>query len=183
MGAPSLLQVANTVADIIADETQTIIDDLIENMRHYGGVGIAAPQIGYDVRIFVFEITHSPRYPTAEPLPLTVVINPEIEYLTEETDASWEGCLSVPGYRGLVARPTHIRYSGYDREANVIKKEATGFEAKVVQHETDHINGILFPMRIDDMRNFACDDVLWQQNNNEEYPEYLKQALREHWDL
>jgi len=160
MGDEKLLSISTAVEDLKNPELQILIDDLIESMRHYGAVGIAAPQIGYFVRIFVIEVVKSERYPDAPPIPLTVLINPEIEILTEEQEDGWEGCLSVPGYRGLVPRYTHLRYRGYDRDGNLIEREVKGFHARVVQHENDHIDGILFPMHVRDMRNFGCEDAL-----------------------
>jgi peptide deformylase len=183
IGDPRLLTTSSVVDDIGDPKIQAIIDDLIDSMRHYGGVGIAAPQIGYFVRIFIIELDHNQRYPDMEPVPLTVLINPEIEILSDEREEGWEGCLSVPGYRGLVPRSTHVRYSGYDREGGRIEREVTGFHARSVQHENDHIDGILFPMRIEDMRNFGCEDQLWEQITGQPYPESLKEKVRALWNL
>ena len=183
MGHQKLMSKAALVEDVSDPKLQIIVDDLIDSMHHYGGVGIAAPQIGYFVRVFILEIEHSDRYPDAEPIPLTVLINPEVEILTEEQEDGWEGCLSVPGYRGLVPRYTHIRYRGYDRDGKLIERDVTGFHARSIQHENDHLDGILFPMRIRDMRNFGCDDMLWEHITGKPYPEALKKKLREHWNL
>lgn len=183
MGDERLFSPSEKVEDLQDPALQTIIDDLIDSMRHYGGAGIAAPQIGYFSRIFVFEVEKLERYPHAEPIPLTVLINPEIDILTENQEDDWEGCLSVPGYRGLVSRFTHIRYRGFDRKGNIIEQEAKGFHARAVQHENDHLDGILFPMRVKDMRDFGCDDMLWQRITGQPYPDNLKKKLLEHWDF
>lgn len=160
MGDERLITPSTAVENLQDPQLQIIIDDLIENMYHYNGAGIAAPQIGYFIRIFVFEVEKNERYPDAPSIPLTVLINPEIEILTDEQEDGWEGCLSVPGYRGLVPRYTHIRYRGYDRDGKLFEREVSDFHARVVQHENDHLDGILYPMRIRDMRNFRCEDIL-----------------------
>ncbi len=183
MGDKRLLNRCESVDNFHSSKVQCIINDLIDSMRHYGGAGIAAPQIGYFLRIVVFGAERLERYPNAEPIPFTVLINPEIDVLTQEQDSAWEGCLSVPGYRGLVPRYTHIRYRGYDAQGQFFEREAQGFHARCVQHEVDHIDGILYPMRIEDMRNFGCDDILWERWNGQPYPESLKQKLREYWGL
>lgn len=183
MGDQRLTNKAAAVENIDDPQVQTAIDDLINAMRHYGGVGIAGPQIGHFLRILIMEVANNPRYPDGFSLPLTVVINPEIEILTDERENGWEGCLSVPGYRGLVPRFTHLRYRGYDRDGQLIEAQAHDFYARIVQHESDHLDGILYPMRIEDMSQFGCEDVLWEQMNNKPYPAELKQKIREHWDL
>jgi peptide deformylase len=129
-------------------------------MKQEGGVGIAAPQIGVNKRMVIFGFESSARYPNEKPVPFTVLINPVIEYLSDETADGWEGCLSVPGLRGLVPRFRHIRYSGFDLEGNAFTREADGFHARIVQHECDHLDGILFPQRIKDMRFFGFEDEL-----------------------
>lgn len=183
MGDERLLNKSAEVKDFGNPQLQTVIDDLIDSMRHYGGAGIAGPQIGYFLRVFVIEVNHLARYPDAENIPLTVIINPEIELLTTEQDELWEGCLSVPGYRGLVPRYTHLKYRAYDRHGKPFEREVTGFHAHAIQHETDHLDGILFPMRVKNMKNFGCDDMLWQRSKKAPYPESLKQKIREQWDL
>jgi len=183
MGDERLLKKSEYVQNVSSSEVQSIIDDLIDSMHHYGGVGIAGPQIGYFLRILVFEVSQNERYPHAQAIPLGALINPEIEILSEQRESDWEGCLSVPGYRGLVPRYTCIRYRGFDRDGQPVEREATDFHARLIQHEVDHLDGVLYPMRIEDMRDFGCDDMLWQRMTGEPYPEHMKQKLREHWDL
>lgn len=183
MGDVNLLKRSSDVVDIQATEVQQAIDDLIDSMHHYGGVGIAAPQIGYSMRIFIIEAADNDRYPGIESIPLTVCINPQIEILSDVREDDWEGCLSVPGYRGLVPRFTRLRYSAYDREGQHFEREVDGFHARAVQHENDHIDGVLFPMRIEDMSQFGCDDALWERLTGQSYPDHMKQRLRDHWDL
>ena len=149
---------------------------------HAVGAGIAAPQIGYFVRIFVFEIPKLEQYPDMLPIPLKVLINPEIEILTEKQEDVWEGCLSVPGYCGLIPRYTQLKYRGYDRDGCLIEQEATGVHAYAVQHEHDHLEGILYPMRIKDMRNFGCDDMIWKRKTQKPYPIERKQKISKQWD-
>jgi peptide deformylase len=129
-------------------------------MQKHGGVGIAAPQIGVPLQITVFGFEKSARYPQAEPVPHTVLINPSIEYIGEETNKDWEGCLSLLGIRGLVTRYTKIRYKGYDIHGEMIQREASGFHARLVQHEIDHLQGKLFPFRIEDLRYFGFEEEL-----------------------
>lgn len=181
IGDQKLITRSVEVNDIKHPEVQAMITDLIDSMRHYGGVGIAAPQIGYFQRILVLEVKDNPRYPDKFSVPLTVLINPEVEILTEEREAGWEGCLSVPGYRGLVPRFTYLRYRGYDQNGELIEAEARDFHARVIQHELDHLDGVLFPMRIEDMTQFGREDVLWEQMNGQPYPEELRAKMREHW--
>lgn len=183
MGDERLLTRSKEVDRIDDPAIQQEIDDLIDSMRHYGGIGIAAPQIGYFNRIFILELESNQRYPGREPVALTVFINPEIEFLTQERDEDWEGCLSVPGYRGLVPRYTRLRYSAFDRQGQRIEAEVDGFFARAVQHEFDHLDGVLFPMRVEDMRQFGTDDALWERMTGTVYPEEMKQVLRDQWDL
>ncbi len=183
MGNEKLLAQSEAVQQINDPDVQSIIDDLIDSMRHYGGVGIAAPQIGYFLRIFVFEIGYNERYPHAEPIPLGCLINPQVDIVSQQRESDWEGCLSVPGYRGLVPRYTHIRYRGFDRNGNLIEGEAKDFYARLIQHELDHLDGVLFPMRVEDMRYFGCDDMLWERITGQSYPEHMKQKILEQWDL
>ena len=129
-------------------------------MKAENGAGLAAPQIGVMQRVVIFGYQTNPRYPDAPPVPETVLINPEITPLGDEMEAGWEGCLSVPGMRGLVKRYQSITYRGYDPDGNLIEREASGFHARVVQHECDHLDGILYPFRIDDMRSFGFLDTL-----------------------
>ena len=183
MGDQRLTKKAAAVHNIGDPQIQAAIDDLIDSMHHYGGVGIAGPQIGHFKRIVVMEVVNNPRYPDAYSLPLTVLINPEIKILTDERENGWEGCLCVPGYRGQVPRFTHLRYRGVDRDVRPVEAEVRGFHARVVQHEVDHLDGILYPMRIEDMSQFGCEDILWEQMNDAPYPAELKQKIREQWNL
>ena len=132
----------------------------MDTMKAENGAGLAAPQIGVMQRVVIFGYQTNPRYPDAPPVPETVLINPEITPLGDEMEAGWEGCLSVPGMRGLVKRYQSITYRGYDPDGNLIEREASGFHARVVQHECDHLDGILYPFRIDDMRSFGFLDTL-----------------------
>ncbi len=163
MGEPLLFQVAPPVAAFNTPELDALIIDMFDTMAALDGAGLAAPQIGVSQRVVIFGIEANPRYPHVEPVPTTVLINPVIEVLTREAEDGWEGCLSVPGMRGLVSRATHLRYSGFDQHGQPIAREVHGFHARVVQHECDHLDGILYPMRIKDMRLFGYEDVLFQK--------------------
>ena len=163
MGDPRLLQPASPVASPADPELPGLIEDLLDTMRDAGGVGLAAPQIGVSLRVVIFGFEHSQRYPQAEPVPETLLINPVITPLTEEESLGWEGCLSVPGLRGEVPRWTRIRYQGLDPEGRVIDRTVEGFHARVVQHECDHLDGILFPMRVRDFTRFGFTDVLFPE--------------------
>jgi peptide deformylase len=161
MGDPRLLQVSQPVSDIPSAELNELLIDMRDTMRAFDGAGIAAPQIGVQLRVVIFGLTHNPRYPHAEPVPDTVLINPRIELLGEDTEEGWEGCLSVPGMRGLVPRFTRLRYTGVDENAQPIDRTVTGFHARVVQHEVDHLDGVLYPLRIRDMRQFGFSEALF----------------------
>jgi len=161
MGDPLLFQVAEPVQNYDSPELLTLIGDMFDTMAALNGAGLAAPQIGVSMRVVIFGVEANPRYPEAGPVPMTVLINPVIELLTNETDDGWEGCLSVPGMRGLVSRSTHLRYSGFDQHGAALSREAHGFHARVVQHECDHLDGILYPMRLKDMRLFGYEDALF----------------------
>lgn len=163
MGTPSLLEVSTAIAEFDSPELHELIADMFDTMASYNGAGLAAPQIGVNQRLLIFGVEKNPRYPDVEEVPTTVLINPEIEYLSDEGELGWEGCLSVPGMRGAVERCTHIRYSGYDQHGNKIVREAEGFHARVVQHEVDHLDGILYPMRIDDMKLFGFEKELFPE--------------------
>lgn len=163
MGDPRLLRVAQPVTEFGTRQLHQLIDDMFETMHAVGGVGLAAPQIGVDLQIVIFGFDSSERYPDAPPVPQTVLLNPEITPLSDETDEGWEGCLSVPGLRGSVPRYTHVRYTGYDPEGKVIDREAEGFHARVVQHECDHLIGRLYPSRIQDFTKFGYTSVLFPQ--------------------
>jgi peptide deformylase len=137
-----------------------LVVDMLDTMRANDGAGLAAIQIGVPLRVVVFELTANPRYPHAEPVPLTVLVNPEITFLGDEREAGWEGCLSVPGLRGLVPRYSRLRYRGYDALGEALDRTVAGFHARVVQHECDHLDGILYPQRIEDMTSFGFLDEL-----------------------
>jgi peptide deformylase len=161
MGDPRLLRVAKPVEDIHAPELGTLVADMYETMHAAGGVGLAAPQIGVDLRLMIFGFEASPRYPDEPPVPVTTLINPWIEVLTQEMEEGWEGCLSVPGMRGMVPRATHIRYGGALQDGTAFSREARGFHARVFQHEFDHLNGVLYPQRIRDMTRFGFIEALF----------------------
>jgi peptide deformylase len=161
MGHPVLKQVAAPVERFGTRELQELIEDMSDTMRAMNGAGLAAPQIGVSLRVVIFEVSRNPRYPQAEAVPRTVLINPELTPLGEETDEAWEGCLSVPGMRGLVPRYQRLRYRGHDLHGMPIDRTVEGFHARVVQHEVDHLDGILYPMRIRDLRNLGYEDVLF----------------------
>ena len=155
MGDPRLRQVSNAVTEFDTPELHALIADMKDTMAAYDGAGLAAPQIGVLLRVMIFGIDTNPRYPDAETVPMTTLINPEFTVLDDTAEAGWEGCLSVPGMRGVVARPAHIRYSGYDEFGKTLEREVTGFHARVFQHEYDHLDGILYPDRIEDFRQFG----------------------------
>jgi peptide deformylase len=165
MGHPLLQRVAAPVARFGTAELRQLVSDMDDTMRALNGAGIAAPQIGVSLRVVIFEVTHNPRYPQAEPVPYTVLINPVLDPLGDEQDEAWEGCLSVPGLRGLVPRHTNLRYRGFDLDGQPIDRTVTGFHARVVQHEVDHLDGILYPLRVADMRLFGFEDELFQDRS------------------
>ncbi len=160
MGDPRLLRVARPIADIDDPALPPIIADMFETMHAATGVGLAAPQIGIDLRLMIFGFDANPRYPDAPPVPATTLINPWLEVIGAETEDGWEGCLSVPGMRGLVPRARHIRYGGLLQDGEDFTREATGFHARVFQHEFDHLNGVLYPQRIADMTKFGFIEAL-----------------------
>ena len=159
MGEPLLRSIAAPVTRFDT-ELAALVADMDETMRAMSGAGIAAPQIGVSARVVIFELKDNPRYPHVAPVPYTVLVNPLITALTAEQDEGWEGCLSVPGMRGLVPRFRRVRYRGFDLEGKPIDRTVDGFHARVVQHEVDHLDGILFPQRVRDLRNFGFEDVL-----------------------
>lgn len=161
MGDPRLLRVAAPVLEFGSHELQVLISDLLDTMHAASGAGLSAPQIGVDRAVVVFGFEHNPRYPEADPVPETILINPVIEPLSEAQEEDWEGCLSVPGMRGRVPRYTTIRYRGRDAQGQAIERTATGFHARVVQHECDHLIGKLYPMRIRDFTSFGFTSVLF----------------------
>ena len=161
-GDPRLLQVSEPVIDLASLELIALVADLWDTMEARGGVGIAAPQIGVFKRVVVFGLHDSERYPDAPPIPRTVLINPRIEVMDYATESAWEGCLSVPGLRGRVARPRAVRYTGVDVAGKTLCREVEGFHARVVQHECDHLDGVLYPMRMQDMREFGFEQELFE---------------------
>jgi peptide deformylase len=163
MGDPLLFQVAEPVREFDTPELLALVADMFDTMAALNGAGLAAPQIGVSKRVVIFGVEANPRYPDAEPVPATVLINPVIEILTQQTEDGWEGCLSVPGMRGLVSRYTRLRYTGFDQYGKPLAREAQGFHARVVQHECDHLDGVLYPMRLKDMRLFGYEDALFQE--------------------
>ena len=160
MGDPQLLEISAEVDPIDTATLEPLLQDMWETMEEANGAGLAAPQIGVMQRVVIFGYQANPRYPDAPPVPQTVLINPLITALNEIREDGWEGCLSVPGMRGIVPRFRDIRYRGYDQYGNAIDREASGFHARVVQHECDHLDGVLYPFRIKDMRHFGFIDTL-----------------------
>ncbi|TXI09271.1 MAG: peptide deformylase [Rhizobium sp.] len=161
MGDPRLLRIAEPVASFDTPELHKLIADMFETMHALNGAGLAAPQIGVNLRLVIFGFSSSPRYPDAEAVPETVLINPVITFIGDEQEDGWEGCLSVPGLRGVVPRYRSLRYQGFDPFGKEIDRTATGFHARVVQHECDHLDGVLYPMRVRDFRQFGYTDVLF----------------------
>ncbi len=162
MGEPLLRAVAAPVERFDAALAE-LIADMDDTMRALHGAGIAAPQIGVGARVVIFELKENPRYPHIAPVPYTVLVNPVLEALDAEQDEGWEGCLSVPGMRGLVPRFRRLRYQGFDGQGAPLDLTVEGFHARVVQHEVDHLDGILFPQRVQDLRNFGFEDALAAQ--------------------
>jgi peptide deformylase len=161
MGDPRLLRVAPPVTEFDTPELHALIADMFDTMAAAKGAGLAAPQIGVDLQLVIFGFAKSERYPEAPPVPETVLINPTITPLTEELEDGWEGCLSVPGLRGVVPRHGRIRYTGFDPLGRPIEREAEGFHARVVQHECDHLIGRLYPTRMRDLRMLGFTSVLF----------------------
>ncbi|MEE4082594.1 peptide deformylase [Pseudomonas viridiflava] len=163
MGDERLLRIAPPVPQTMfgSDELKTLIADMFETMESVGGVGLAAPQIGVDLQLVIFGFERSERYPQAEAVPQTILINPIITPLYPAVEEGWEGCLSVPGLRGMVNRFQSIRYEGFDPDGQPIQRDAFGFHARVVQHECDHLIGRLYPSRITDFSKFGFIDVMF----------------------
>lgn len=161
MGDPLLLQVAALVTEFDTPELHALIQDMHDTMTHMSGAGIAAPQIGVSLQVVMFGVGHNPRYPDAESVPFTILINPELTPIGDAQEDGWEGCLSVPGMRGVVPRYQQLHYRGYDPLGNLIDRTVSGFHARVVQHECDHLFGVLYPMRIRDLSKFGFNDVLF----------------------
>ena len=162
MGNQQLATPSEPILDLSASriELLELIDDMTDTMRNEGGVGLAAPQIGCNKRVIIFGFEQNQRYPNEQGVPFTVLINPVITALSSEMNDAWEGCLSVPGLRGLVPRHTHIEYKGYDVTGQLITRVVDGFHARVVQHEYDHLDGILYPERLKSLRFFGFEDEL-----------------------
>ncbi|MEO3693412.1 peptide deformylase [Roseateles paludis] len=162
MGDPRLLRVAQSVTAFGTPELRLLVADMFETMAAVNGAGLAAPQIGVDLQLVIFGFSQNARYPEAPPLPATVLINPVIEVLPGSSRVEgWEGCLSVPGLRGVVERDDRVRYRGFDLEGRPLDVEAEGFHARVVQHECDHLVGVLYPMRVKDFTRFGYTEVLF----------------------
>ena len=161
MGDPRLLRIAAPVTEFDTPDLLALVEDMFDTMRAANGAGLAAPQIGEDLQLVIFGFASNERYPDAPPVPQTVLINPVIEPLGDDMVDGWEGCLSVPGLRGVVPRWRRIRYSGFDPYGDPIEREVEGFHARVVQHECDHLIGKLYPMRVRDFTRFGFTDVLF----------------------
>jgi peptide deformylase len=165
MGDSRLLRIARPVEHFAAAALDELITDMIDTMHHHDGAGLAAPQIGVDLRVVIFGGGPTPRYPDADAVPFTVLCNPEIVIIGDEQEEGWEGCLSVPGLRGIVPRWRRLSYSGFDAAGRRFVREAEGFHARVLQHECDHLDGTLYPMRIRDFSRFGYLDVLFPEGN------------------
>jgi len=163
MGDPRLLARAHEVDRFGTAELGALLQDMRDTMAARNGAGLAAPQIGVPLRVVIFGMEFNPRYPDAEPVPYTELVNPVLTPLSDAQEEGWEGCLSVPGMRGVVPRFTQLRYEGCDIAGRRIVREAQGFHARVVQHECDHLDGILYPMRVTDLRKFGFTDVLFPE--------------------
>lgn len=161
MGDPRLLEPARPVERFDTQELHALVADMDDTMKALDGAGLAAPQIGVGLQVAIFGVEHNPRYPDAEPVPYTVLINPVLTPVGADMEEGWEGCLSVPGMRGLVPRYKHLRYRGRNPYGQAIDRTVGGFHARVVQHECDHLAGILYPMRIRDLRNFGFNEELF----------------------
>jgi peptide deformylase len=161
MGDPRLLEKSLPVKQFGTKELADLLADMRDTMAHLNGAGLAAPQIGVGLRVVIFGVTSNPRYPDIEPVPDTVLVNPLLTPLSPEEEEGWEGCLSVPGMRGWVPRFKRLRYSGFDEKGVRFQREVDDFHARVVQHEVDHLDGILYPMRVRDMTRFGFNDALF----------------------
>ena len=161
MGDPRLWEKSLPVRDFHSQELQSLLADMRDTMAHLNGAGLAAPQIGIGLRVVIFGVRSNPRYPGIEEVPDTVLINPEIRPLSDEMEEGWEGCLSVPGMRGWVPRWRRLGYKGFDEKGKPFEREVEGFHARVVQHEVDHLEGVLYPMRIRDFTRFGFNEALF----------------------
>jgi peptide deformylase len=160
MGHALLREVARPVEAFDTPALHELVADMDDTMRSLSGAGLAAPQIGVGLRVVIFEVQSNPRYPQVQPVPYTVLVNPVLTPLDDELEEGWEGCLSVPGLRGLVPRYRRMRYQGFDDLGRRVDRSVEGFHARVVQHEVDHLDGILYPQRIRDLRNLGFEDAL-----------------------
>ena len=163
MGDPLLYRKAEPVKGFNTPELDALVADMFDTMAALNGAGLAAPQIGVSQRVVIFSVESNPRYPDVEPVPTTVLINPILTPIGDEMEEGWEGCLSVPGLRGLVMRHQSLRYTGFDQNGTPIDRTVSGFHARVVQHECDHLDGILYPMRLRDIRLLGFEDALFQE--------------------
>jgi peptide deformylase len=161
MGDPRLWQKSAPVTQFGTPELAMLLEDMRDTMAHLNGAGLAAPQIGVQLRVVIFGVTANPRYPGIEPVPETVLINPELTALSNEMEEGWEGCLSVPGMRGWVPRYRQLKYAGRDEQGRAFERTVEGFHARVVQHEVDHLDGVLYPMRIQDFTRFGFIEELF----------------------
>lgn len=160
LGDPRLLQVASEVTDFENPELTELIDDMFDTMEAEDGAGLAAPQIGINLRVVIFGFENNTRYPDSSAVPRTILINPKITVLSDDREQGWEGCLSVPGMRGVVSRYSHIRYKGFDETGNTVDVVADSFHARVVQHECDHLDGIIYTQRLADPKMFGFTEEL-----------------------
>lgn len=161
MGDPRLLRKAEPITQFGTGELTALIEDMFDTMYAANGAGLAAPQIGVNLQLVIFGFKQNQRYPEAPPIPETVLINPELTPLSDAIKEDWEGCLSVPGLRGMVPRWVELHYEGFDQHGKRFARDVNEFHARVVQHECDHLNGILYPMRIKDFSRFGYVDVLF----------------------
>jgi peptide deformylase len=161
MGDPLLFEVAKPVEKFDTPELRALLADMHDTMAALNGAGLAAPQIGVCLQVVIFGVGRNPRYPQAEEVPYTVLINPQLEAVDDEMEEGWEGCLSVPGMRGLVPRYKRLCYRGVNESGRAIDRTVSDFHARVVQHEVDHLQGVLYPMRIRDLRNFGFNETLF----------------------
>lgn len=161
MGDPLLYRMAEPVQQFNTPELEILIADMFDTMAELSGAGLAAPQIGVSQRVVIFGVEANPRYPHVEPVPTTVLVNPVLTPIGNDMEDGWEGCLSVPGLRGLVSRHLNLRYTGFDRHGKPIDRTVSGFHARVVQHECDHLDGVLYPMRLRDIRLLGFEESLF----------------------
>lgn len=164
IGHPLLLQSAKTVAEFNTPALDALVADMMDTMEQADGAGLAANQIGVLQRVVIFGFENNPRYPDRKPVPLTILVNPEIQPLGDEVESDWEGCLSVPKMRGWVPRYSQIIYRGFDPQGQRIERKVDGFHARVVQHECDHLDGVLYPQRIEDMTKFGFENELFEEH-------------------